>query len=114
MDPLTLGTLITTAVLGGLTLIVNLWQSVKFNHFKLNCSDCCTLAVDKDSDTDSEVAPLIQNLLLFHLNLIILILILIKGCGPISLFLSRMRTSFKMLLLVTTFDGFQEQFLSEW
>jgi len=43
LDPLTLGTLIATTVLGGLTLLVNLWQSFKLNHFSLKCSDCCSL-----------------------------------------------------------------------
>ena len=48
VDPLTLGTLIATSVLTGITLIVNLFQSVKLGHFKLNCSSCCDLDIEPD------------------------------------------------------------------
>ena len=46
VEPIALATLITTCVVSGLSLLVNLWQSIKEGHFKLNCSDCCTLEGD--------------------------------------------------------------------
>jgi hypothetical protein len=54
LDPLTLGTLIATSVLTGLTLIVNLFQSFKMDHFKLNCSSCCSIDVDNDHDEKNQ------------------------------------------------------------
>ncbi len=50
MDPLTLGTLIITAIIGSLTLILNIYQSIRFDHFKLNCSDCCSISMDNEPD----------------------------------------------------------------
>ncbi len=50
LDPITLATLITTAVISVLTLLINLFQSFKMEHFKLNCSDCCSLSVDGEPD----------------------------------------------------------------
>ncbi len=43
MEPLTLATVITTAVFAGLTLILNIFQSFKEQHFTLSCSECCSL-----------------------------------------------------------------------
>jgi len=46
MDPLSLATLITTAILSALTLIMQIFQSFKENHFK---SDCCGGHVEIDT-----------------------------------------------------------------
>ncbi len=54
MDPVTLATVICTAVITTLTLIVNVWQSVKFNHFSLTCSDCCELETESSENTTSD------------------------------------------------------------
>ncbi len=42
-DPLTLATVITTAIFAGLGLIINIFQSIKMEHFSMTCSDCCSL-----------------------------------------------------------------------
>lgn len=45
-DPITLITLVSTSVLGALTLILNIFQSARSKHFEMSCSDCCTVKTD--------------------------------------------------------------------
>jgi hypothetical protein len=49
-DPITLITLVSTSVLGALTLVLNIFQSAKSDHFSLVCSDCCTLETSNNDD----------------------------------------------------------------
>ncbi len=48
MDPISIATIVITAVISTLTLILNIHQSIKWNHFSLTCSDCCTLETHED------------------------------------------------------------------
>jgi len=54
VDPITIATVITGAVISALTLIVNLFQSVRLGHFRLNCSDCCLLDTNSTGGDDDE------------------------------------------------------------
>ncbi len=45
-DPLTLATVITTAVIAGLGLLLNIYKSIVEHHFSIRCSDCCDVKID--------------------------------------------------------------------
>ncbi len=51
MEPLTLATVITTAIFAGLTLILNIFQSFKRATFTLSCSECCSLENEPEDKT---------------------------------------------------------------
>lgn len=45
-DPITIITLVSTSVLGALTVILNIFQSAKSKHFEMKCSSCCSVETD--------------------------------------------------------------------
>ncbi len=50
-DPLTLA-VITTAVIAGLGLILNIFQYIKLKQFSMSCSDCCSVDIDPCPETE--------------------------------------------------------------
>ena len=54
MEPVTIVLLITTLVTAGLTFILNIFQSIKSQHFESDCGLCSCFYSSEHQTTDDE------------------------------------------------------------